>query len=452
MSRAAHRVRRTFRHWRMPRAGLLRWTLLVSALGHSVGLFLLRHAPAPLPDPVPFQVERWRVALADDDEATVPRPAPAEHVPATAPEAPPPPDTVRISARDQAERPSERRSPAVMPKGPPAQAQRDGPRPGGHRTALEAPGTRRTVRGGLEAGDEALAQGRRGGGGATGDAVHGRPPALGTDAGASSRRGRRTAGPFAHRGHPLPVGRSPRPSWTPLAVRWSPAAAPSGRADRGEDVRGDAPTAHATPVDRPRHAPRPVPEPEPRPPSPPPGPPAPRPGAERHRVAPPTGDPIEELREALGFGVLTSGDLAPRPAQPGTTDGDGAPSRSARPPVDRPATYLPSEAARGTPLGRWVEDAEARIVARWKGLDLSAADRARGIQGDVTILYQVRPNGRVVAVEVDRSSGNPELDAMAVGAVPERLPRLPRETGPGGLVHRVTLRYSNPHLGIVSPL
>jgi TonB family protein len=77
-------------------------------------------------------------------------------------------------------------------------------------------------------------------------------------------------------------------------------------------------------------------------------------------------------------------------------------------------------------------------------------ERARGLQGEVTVRYQVHPSGRVRGVTVVRSSGHPSLDALAVAAVPARLPRPPAAARPDGLVYEHTLGYRNP-LVLVSP-
>ena len=104
----------------------------------------------------------------------------------------------------------------------------------------------------------------------------------------------------------------------------------------------------------------------------------------------------------------------------------------------------------GTPLGVWVARAEQRITTRWGGLDLEPHERALGLQGQVTVRYVVAPNGRVSEVGIARSSGNDQLDRMALDAIPTRLPRLPRERRDRPLHHQITLRYRNPLVSVGS--
>jgi TonB family protein len=435
--------------------GLLRWTLLLSLLGHSMGVAALKllpvseqastsarltellrlpppAAPEPLPSPTPAREERF--------------------VRASRPAAPPPPDTELQSERDQAaSRP--RRSPTVSPAGPSRPAQQRGDAPGGHRTIEESPGSLHTRRGGPDGTPAALSRGARGGGGQLGHRGRQAPSEqAGRTTGGGARRGDRAPHPSDARfaGRALPRLAPDSPWWRPTVARLQVSAGPARAMAHGPVAPAPAEGLAPAPVEAPQ-APRAAEVPEETTDTAPASP-RPTPGAERHVVAAPMGDPIEELREALGFGVLDRGELAPRPRAPGLDHAAGASSSAPSAPFDLPADLISEVDARGTPLGRWVAAAGRRIEERWRGLDLSAHDRARGIQGDVTVCYRVLPSGRVLDVHVRRSSGLAGLDTMAVAAVPDRLPRPPRDHGGDGLVHCVTLRYSNPQVSMGLPL
>ena len=55
------------------------------------------------------------------------------------------------------------------------------------------------------------------------------------------------------------------------------------------------------------------------------------------------------------------------------------------------------------------------------------AQRVAGITGDVTVRIVIEPSGRVRSKDVERSSGNPYLDYLAIDAVPKRFPRFHAE-------------------------
>ncbi|MEQ1507426.1 MAG: energy transducer TonB, partial [Myxococcota bacterium] len=177
--------------------------------------------------------------------------------------------------------------------------------------------------------------------------------------------------------------------------------------------------------------------------APPPVSDLPGPGAGRI-AGPGTADPVDELREALGFGPLDRTALAPRPAWAGAMYESGARDSSPQLAFDVPIAWRSAVSTRGTALGAYVERAEEVIASRWRAHDLDAHSRALGLQGEVTVRYLVRPDGRTGEVAIVRSSGNPELDRMAVEAIPARLARFPRELGSSPFHHEITLRYRNP--------
>jgi TonB family protein len=165
-------------------------------------------------------------------------------------------------------------------------------------------------------------------------------------------------------------------------------------------------------------------------------------------AAPGTADPVDELREALGFGPLDRSKLAPRPEWAGKLSDDGLADSSPQVALaDLHVDWQTSVSTRETPLGQYIARATAAIDARWRTADLDPHSRALGIQGDVTVRYLIHPDGRTSDVVVVRKSGNPTLDQLAIQAIPARLDRFPRELGKTPIIHEITLRYRNPTTG-----
>ena len=152
------------------------------------------------------------------------------------------------------------------------------------------------------------------------------------------------------------------------------------------------------------------------------------------------------LGEALGFAPIDRSRLGQRRTLQGAMFQDLGPGLT----LDQPAAGEPDPAwqsadqLRGTPLGAYLQDIEAQVFARWRSTDLDTHARAIGIQGDVAVQYTISANGGVRDIRVTRSSGLPALDAMAVHAIPQHLPRLPQELGLTELRHEILFRYHNP--------
>jgi len=150
-------------------------------------------------------------------------------------------------------------------------------------------------------------------------------------------------------------------------------------------------------------------------------------------------DPVEDLRSFMGWQRPEFTDQQPPTDRPGARAaasggmGKSTPGRE----------YLDVSALRD-PLGVYMRRVEDALTERWLQHDLNIADRARGIQGDVTIRYVIESNGRISALEIVRHSGHIELDLLALKAVPTRFPRIPRAVGRDRIHHQVKLRYRNP--------
>lgn len=314
--------------------------------------------------------------------------------------------------------------------------------------ALPPPEPRPVAGGG--GGGGARGQGRHSGGaGAAGPRLEGgAAAAAASGAGGGGAGGGAGIGPQPRAAPPAPLGTRPTPDapgwWRPLAARVveprrpvpaERAASAAPAVTRGEQravrertgQRTDLGGADAQPE---REA---LPDPA-----------APTPGLGRRVAEPGTADPVEELRQALGFGPVDRDRLSARPSWAGPDGTHGRADSAPQTVVDVPIAWKTAVSTIGTPLGAWIQRSEALIVQRWHSHDLDPHDRALGLQGQVTVHYVTQGTGRVSEVQVTRSSGNPSLDQMALDAIPTKLPRLPRELRGEPLHHQITLRYRNP--------
>ena len=88
----------------------------------------------------------------------------------------------------------------------------------------------------------------------------------------------------------------------------------------------------------------------------------------------------------------------------------------------------------GTPLGRYIAKIDQKIRRTWV---LPVEMRAMGVQGNVEVSFSVDRRGRVTKRRITRKSGNPDLDQVALNAIPDRFPRIPRNVG----LREVNLSY-----------
>ncbi|NCG20373.1 MAG: TonB family protein [Rhodobacterales bacterium] len=160
-------------------------------------------------------------------------------------------------------------------------------------------------------------------------------------------------------------------------------------------------------------------------------------------------DPVVEFRQALGWGPLDRTALS-RTAAP-SQDAQGFAAATPPSKASLARSWKPAVNVRGTALGQYIEQVEQIVSQRWQDSDLEADHRAIGIQGQVTLEYTVRRDGRVVVVQVAASSGVQALDDMARAALPRKLPRFPPELAQSQLHHRLVLRYQNPLVGATKP-
>jgi TonB family protein len=152
-------------------------------------------------------------------------------------------------------------------------------------------------------------------------------------------------------------------------------------------------------------------------------------------------DPVDRLRDALGWGPIDRAMLAEERVEVGPT--------GTAPPIapDLPSAWEPAAGLTGTPLGRYIGGLEDSVMGRWRRLELSVADRARGVSGRVGVRYRVAPDGRTSAVHVSSSSGYAPLDALALEAIPRRVAPFPPELARSTPIwHEVVLRYRNPYV------
>lgn len=157
-------------------------------------------------------------------------------------------------------------------------------------------------------------------------------------------------------------------------------------------------------------------------------------------------DPVEDLRNALGWGGIDREKLKPRQSTVGYVGSEVSAATSAQTALDRELELdsVVWVSARETPLGKYFDTVYPILQERWAAQDLDILDRGLGIQGEAAVVFRIRANGKVDSVVLFRSSGNSMLDSMAVAAIPEKLPKLPRDVGGEAVLHKVTFRYDNP--------
>jgi len=157
-------------------------------------------------------------------------------------------------------------------------------------------------------------------------------------------------------------------------------------------------------------------------------------------------DPVADLRDALGWGGTDRTALQPRAAHAGARRFEGAAPSSPQAVVDEEVDLgrITWVEATETPLGHYTERVHEVIGELWRSQDLDPDERARGIQGDVTVSFIVARNGRVSNLGLVKSSGHPDLDRIALHSVPRRLPRFPRDVHLQSVLQRITFHYRNP--------
>lgn len=156
-------------------------------------------------------------------------------------------------------------------------------------------------------------------------------------------------------------------------------------------------------------------------------------------------DPVADLRTSLGWGGVDRSRLRPRAAHVGMMSFEGAlPTSPQTVADDDVALALESRVhARETPVGDYTERIYAIIQELWYARDLDPHARALGIQGNVTVEFLVHRHGRVSDLQVVKPSGHTEIDRLALQAVPERLPRFPRDLERHSVRQRITFKYRN---------
>jgi TonB family protein len=148
------------------------------------------------------------------------------------------------------------------------------------------------------------------------------------------------------------------------------------------------------------------------------------------RVA--TVDPVAALRRALNLDAR------------GTSSGSGKASASVdggaavhAASLDAEAGDVTSASARGTPLGAYLGQIESLVVARWTSVDppLEALLAVR----PVVVSFRLHRTGEVTDLALVQSSGEPSVDALAIAAIPDRVPRFPRGVEQDVVPQKMTL-------------
>ena len=160
-------------------------------------------------------------------------------------------------------------------------------------------------------------------------------------------------------------------------------------------------------------------------------------------------DPIDDLRQSLGWGGVDRSQLKPRNTTLAVGASDGYRRQSAQTVLSD--KYEVSQVVRvsavSTELGAYIQRVDEILARRWAEFDLDPHERALGWQGQVVIEFRIASTGKVDDVKVVGSSGHASLDDMGRNCVPRKLPRFAPELELDEVMHRVTLRYRNPLIG-----
>jgi hypothetical protein len=160
-------------------------------------------------------------------------------------------------------------------------------------------------------------------------------------------------------------------------------------------------------------------------------------------------DPVDDLRQSLGWGGMDRSQLKPRNTTLAVGVSDGYQQRSAQTVLspEYEVSNVVRVSAVSTEVGVYIQRVDEILARRWADFDLDPHERAVGWQGQVVIEFHIAANGKVGDVEVVSSSGCPSLDDMGQNCVPGKLPHFPAALELNEVMHRVTLRYRNPLIG-----
>ncbi|TVQ90090.1 MAG: hypothetical protein EA397_14155 [Deltaproteobacteria bacterium] len=162
--------------------------------------------------------------------------------------------------------------------------------------------------------------------------------------------------------------------------------------------------------------------------------------------ATPTEDPVDPdqaaLRFDLGLARRPDADQPSEAARPGapTAPGLGTVSNQARHEA-LTRHHVARITTADTPLGRYRADLDEIIAANWLASDLPIHERSMGVQGDTTVIFRVKRNGKVQNKHLTQRSGFDALDQLAFDAIPDKLPKVPRELGMRFVYHRYIFHY-----------
>ncbi len=162
-------------------------------------------------------------------------------------------------------------------------------------------------------------------------------------------------------------------------------------------------------------------------------------------------DAVDELQAALGLTPVDHAEIQRSTPTEATIRSRFDPDGSNQTVLDddtpfRDVVFINT---RTTALGAYMDEVDTILKRRWYERDLSLEDRARGIGGRVTVAFYVSRRGKVNDVTLLQSSGHPDLDALAIAAVPKRLPAPGRRIPGGRLALKFQFDYRNPIVGKV---
>jgi TonB family protein len=145
-----------------------------------------------------------------------------------------------------------------------------------------------------------------------------------------------------------------------------------------------------------------------------------------------TVEPVAAIRRALH---LDARGLSSGSGRASTSVDGGAAVHAST--LEAEASAVTSASARGTPLGVYLAQVEALVIGRWAAVDppIEALLAVR----PVVVSFRLHRTGEVTDLTLVQSSGEPAVDALAVSAIPDRVPRFPRDVEPDVVAQKVTL-------------
>jgi len=109
-------------------------------------------------------------------------------------------------------------------------------------------------------------------------------------------------------------------------------------------------------------------------------------------------------------------------------------------PEERPLELEALVATRTHPLAPLAERIDRTLRENWH---FPIEYKFMGLTGRTKVEFRVLPDGKITDIRIIRQSGHAELDALALQAVPRRIPKVNEPVPASGLVLRFSFVYRN---------